>query len=33
MAIPAADEQARAWRNVERWVYTTPLGRPVVPDV
>jgi hypothetical protein len=23
----------RAWRKVDRWLYTTPLGFPVVPLV
>ena len=31
--IPAPDVTARACRKVERWVETTPLGRPVVPEV
>lgn len=22
-----------AWNTVERWLYTTPFGAPVVPDV
>ena len=33
MAMPAADDTARACRYVDRCVATTPLGRPVVPDV
>ncbi len=33
--IPMAPPEvlARACRKLERWVYTTPLGRPSVPEV